>query len=125
MGKDSARFDSESANLYVYAAGDPVNYYDPRGEVAQAIVIVLAAASAAVILAFAYNRILDANRDRIDTDVCPGPPPPREICRLINETDTLCVYKCPLSGIRFKDRPSSASGWFPANDVCRPTIVGP
>lgn len=50
--------------------------------------------------------------------------PPGEICKLINQTDVLCVYMCPYSGLDFIQRPHDPhTKAIPANDNCPKTIA--
>jgi RHS repeat-associated protein len=136
VSKDPIGWEGGQVNLYVYVNNDDVNSSDPSGTGPYEFFgCLLSGADSGVCV---HDEVRSLCGGPIGDLVCsspdplcedgPGPPPrPREICRLVNETDVSCVYICkPSNTLHVAGRPHSpASSTFPANDVCPRTVPGP
>jgi hypothetical protein len=107
--KDPIRFGG-GINLFLYANGDPVNFFDPNGELVITTTVIVVAAVATVATAVVIGAIVNANADNItdiagdimcrDSDDAPpnGCVPSGRQARPWDADCDVCVYDCPGYG---------------------------
>jgi hypothetical protein len=138
ISKDPILFEGGQANIYVYVNNDPLNNVDEQGTGPLDF-------ASCLLQGFSLDQCLNDEHERFcdgplgflckdspapgndNGDSCEEPPPPSEICRLVNETMQSCIYFCPQSrSLKIEQRPGDPiSGVLPSNNICKSTVPGP